>query len=368
MVLATSPSNGATLSRQPEGQVDLDRLSAFVGKSVGDFGALVNGALVVVGDRLGLYRAMADGRPTTAAELAQRTSTDSRYVEEWLKAQATGGYVVHEGEGRYRLPPEHAVALTDETSPAFVVGGFQLGLASVRSTDTLTEAFRTGAGIAWGAHDADLFPGCERLFGPSYRTFLASAWLPALDGVHDRLVAGASVADVGCGYGTSTIIMAQAYPRSRFMGFDAHPGSVAAARQAAEEAGLGDRVQFEVRLAQDIPGTYDLATVCDALHDMGDPVGAARHLRSVLAPGGTLMIVEPVAGDDVDDNMNPIGAAYYAFSTFLCTAGSRSQPVGLALGAQAGERRLRQVLAEAGFGHVRRVADSPLNMVIEARP
>jgi len=368
MALATSPSTHApTTQRTPE-ELDLDRLSAFVGKAVGDFGALVNGALVVIGDRLGLYRAMVDGQPVTPVELAQRTGTDVRYVEEWLNAQAAGGYVTHDAEGRYRLPREHGVALTDETSPAFVVGGFQLGLASVRSSDTLTEAFRTGSGIGWGAHDADLYPGCERLFGPSYRAFLASTWIPALDGVHDRLVAGARVADIGCGYGTSTIVMAQAYPRSTFTGFDPHPGSVAAARRAGEEAGLGVRVRFEVAAGHEVPGTYDLVTVCDALHDMGDPVGAARHLRSALATDGTLMVVEPLAGDAVDDNLHPVGAAYYAFSTFLCTAGSRSQPVGLALGAQAGERRLREVLTAAGFGHVRRVADSALNMVLEARP
>lgn len=355
-------------AKAPEPQVDMDRLHAFVGKAVADFGTFVNGALVVIGDRLGLYRAMADGAPITADELARRTGTTPRYVTEWLNAQASSGYIVHEGDGRYRLPPEQAMALTDENSPAFVVGGFQVGLASVRSTDALTDAFRSGAGIGWGAHDAELYPGCERLFGPSYRNFLASAWIPALDGVHDRLTAGATVADIGCGYGTSTLTMAKAYPNSAFVGFDPHAGSVEAARLAAHEAGVADRVSFQVASAAEVDGTYDLVTVCDALHDMGDPVGAARHLRSTLAAGGTLMVVEPIAGDGVDDNTNPVGAAYYAFSTFLCTPGSLSQPVAAALGAQAGERRLREVLADAGFGHVRRVAESPLNMVLEARP
>lgn len=348
--------------------IDTDRLMAFVGKAIGDFGALVNGALVVVGDRLGLYRAMAGAGAITAAELAARSGTTERYVREWLDAQATGGYVLYEGDGRYRLPAEHAIALTDETSPAFVVGGFQVGLASARSADTLTDAFRSGAGIGWGDHDPDLYPGCERLFGPSYRAFLATTWIPALEGVEDQLRAGASVADVGCGHGTSTIVMAQAYPQSTFVGFDAHSGSVEAARRAAHEAGLDDRVRFEVATAHEFPGTYELVTICDALHDLGDPAGAAVHARSALAGDGTLMVVEPLAADRLEDNQNPVSAAYYAFSNFLCTPGSLSQDVGTALGAQAGERRLRDVLTGAGFSSVRRVAESPLNMVLEAKP
>ena len=349
-------------------EVDVDRLMGFVGKAIGDFGALVNGALVVVGDRLGLYRAMKDAGPITAHELATRTGTSERYVREWLAAQATGGYLEYDGEGRYRLPPEHAIALTDENSPAFVVGGFQLGLASARSADTLTDAFRSGEGIGWGAHDPDLYPGCERLFGPSYRAFLASTWIPALEGVEERLQAGAAVADVGCGYGTSTIVMAQAFPRSTFVGFDPHPGSVEAATKAAQDAGVSDRVRFEVATAQDFDGTYDLVTMCDALHDMGNPAGAVAHARSALADGGTLMVVEPLAGDRLEDNLNPVSAAYYAFSNFLCTPGSLSQEIGLALGAQAGERRLSEILTGAGFSSVRRVTESALNMVIEAKP
>jgi SAM-dependent methyltransferase len=349
-------------------EIDTDRLMGFVGKAITDFGALVNGALVVIGDRLGLYRALADAGPITPAELAARTGTNERYIREWLDAQTSGGYIVAEGAGRYRLPAEHAIALTDENSPAFVVGGFQLGLASVHSTDRLTEAFRTGQGIAWGEHHADLYPGCERLFGPSYRAFLASAWIPSLDGVEDRLRAGATVADLGCGFGTSTIVMAQAYPQSTFVGFDPHPASVEAAAKAAADAGVGDRVRFDVATAQDFPGTYDLVAMCDALHDMGDPTGAAVQARSALADGGTLMVVEPLAGDRIEDNQNPVSAAYYAFSNFLCTPGSRSQAVGAALGAQAGERRLREILASAGFSSVRRVAESPLNMVLEAKP
>ncbi|MGI8829529.1 MAG: class I SAM-dependent methyltransferase [Candidatus Limnocylindria bacterium] len=363
-----TPSSTPVDSSPPAAEIDTDRLMAFVGKAVGDFGALANGALVVIGDRLGLYRAMADAGRITHDELAARSGIHPRYAREWLNAQATAGYVTYEGDGSYSLPREHAVALTDETSPAFVVGGFQVGLASIRSSDELTDAFRTGAGIGWGAHDADLYPGCERLFGPSYRAFLASTWIPALDGVHERLLAGGSVADIGCGYGTSTIVMAQGYSNATFTGFDPHAGSVEAARRAAEREGVADRVRFETAAADSFAGTYDLITFCDALHDMGDPVGAARHARSALSAGGTLMVVEPLAADRLEDNHNPIGAAYYAFSNFLCTPGSLSQDVGLALGAQAGEARLRDVLGNAGFGSVRRVAESPLNMVLEARP
>lgn len=340
----------------------------FVGKAIGDFGALVNGALVVVGDRLGLYRAMAGAGPVTPAQLATRTGTAERYVREWLNAQSSGGYLTYEGDGRYALPAEHAIALTDENSPAFVVGGFQLGLASARSADRLTKAFRSGDGIGWGEHDADVYPGCARLFGPSYRTFLASTWIPALEGVQEKLQAGARVADIGCGFGTSTIVMAQAYPGSTFVGFDPHPASIQAAREAALDAGLGDRVRFEVASAQAFPGTYDLVTICDALHDMGDPAAGAAHARAALASGGTLMVVEPLAGDRVEDNQNPVSAAYYAFSSFLCTPGSLSQEVGAALGAQAGEQRLRKIITDAGFSSVRRVAESPLNMVLEAKP
>lgn len=345
-----------------------DRLMAFVGKAIGDFGALVNGALVVVGDRLGLYRAMADGEPVTPRELADRTGTAERYVREWLNAQTSSGYVTYEGDDRYVLPAEHALALTDETSPACVIGGFQLGLASVRSADRLTDAFRTGAGIGWGEHNEDLYPGCERLFGPSYRAFLASTWIPALDGVEAKLRTGGSVADVGCGFGTSTLVMAEAFPAAQFVGFDPHRGSVEAARDRAAEAGLSERVRFDVATAQDFPGNYDLVTFCDALHDMGDPAGAAARAYAALKPGGTFMVVEPLAGDRVEDNQNPVSRAYYAFSNFLCTPGSLSQEVGAGLGAQAGERKLREIITGAGFATVRRVAESPLNMVFEAKP
>jgi hypothetical protein len=256
--------------------LDHDKVMAFVGKSIGDFGAMLNGALAVVGDRLGLYKAMADGVARTSAELAAETGTSERYLREWLAAQAGGGFVTYEGDGRYALPAEHALALTDESSPACVIGGFQLALASVHSTDRLTEAFRSGAGIGWGEHDQDLYPGCERFFGPSYRNFLTTSWIPALDGLEAKLAAGATVADVGCGRGASTLTMAAAYPNSRFVGFDAHPGSIEAARKHAADAGLTDRVSFEVATAQQFPGTYDLVTICDALHDMGDRPAPSR--------------------------------------------------------------------------------------------
>jgi FkbM family methyltransferase len=348
--------------------MDEQRLMAFVGKAIGDFGALLNGALVVIGDRLGLYRALADGAPRTAGELAAQTRTNERYIREWLNAQVGGGFVTYEGDGRYSLPAEHAVALTDESSPACVIGAYQLALASVHSTDRLTEAFQTGQGIGWGEHHADVYPGCERFFGPSYRNFLATEWIPALDGVADKLRNGASVADVGCGHGVSTLAMAAAYPESRFVGFDPHPDSVDAARKRAAEEGLTDRVSFQVAAAQDFPGSYDLVTICDALHDMGDPAGAAAHARTALNPGGTLMVVEPLAGDSVESNQNPVSTAYYAISNFLCTPSSLSQAVGAGLGAQAGEARLSEILRGAGFSSVRRAAEGPINMVLEARP
>ncbi len=364
----TAPTSERVATGEPASELDTDRLMAFVGKAVGDFGALVNGALVVIGDRLGFYRTLGDAGALTPDELAERTGTQARYAREWLNAQATAGYVTYEGDGRYRLPAEHAVALTDETSPAFVVGGFQLGLASVRSADTLTEAFRTGAGIGWGEHDADLYPGCERLFGPSYRAFLASAWIPALDGVHDRLLAGGTVADIGCGYGTSTIVMAQAYPASRFIGFDPHPGSVEAARLAAEQAGVADRVRFEVAAADGFAGRYDLVCFFDALHDMGDPVGALVRAREALAADGAVMLIEPFAGDRVEDNLTPVGRLFYAASTLVCTPNGIAQGNQPVLGAQAGEAALRDVLAQAGFTRVRRTAQTPFNMVLDARP
>lgn len=345
-----------------------EQLMAFVHRAVGDVGTILNGAMVVIGDRLGLYRAMAGRDPVTPAELAAATGTDERYLREWLAAQAAAGYVTHAGDGRFRLPNEPAIALTDETSPACVIGAFELAVASLQATDRITEAFRTGAGMPWGDHHRGVHQGCERFFRPGYLNNLVSGWLPGLDGVVDALEAGARVADVGCGHGASTLTMAAAFPRSTFTGYDGHAASIDVARQRAAGAGLADRVTFEVATAKDLTGPFDLVCFFDCLHDMGDPVGALGTVRSALADGGTIMLVEPMAGDTLDENLNPVGATYYAFSTLLCTPGSRSQEVGAALGAQAGEARLREVAAAAGIDHVRRVAETPFNMVLELRP
>lgn len=342
-------------------------LMDFVFKAVGDLGALVNGSLVAIGDKLGLYRAMAGHGPVTAADLASQTGLAERYLQEWLSAQAANGYVHYDGDGRFSLPEEHAIALTDEASPACVIGGFQMGVASVHATEKLTEAFRTGQGVGWGEHNHELFEGCERFFGPSYTSFLTSTWIPAMDGVAAKIEAGARIADVGCGQGASTRLLAAAYPNSTVVGIDPHTSSLEAARKEAADAGLGTNLSFELGTAQDFEGQYDLVCFFDALHDMGDPVGACRHVLDQLSPDGALLIVEPNAGDRVEDNLNPVGAAYYGFSTLLCTPNSLSQDVGAALGAQAGEARLREVVIGAGFGSLRRVAETPFNIILEAR-
>jgi SAM-dependent methyltransferase len=350
--------------------VDGDKLMGFVFRAVDEIGATLNTALVVMGDRLGFYRALAGAGPLTPVELAGRTGTAERYVREWLNAQAAGGYVeYHPDSGRYTLPAEHAVALTDESSPAYLPGFFQIALGSVHDSPRITEAAKTGAGIGWHDHVHDVHEGCERFFRPGYNANLVPAWLPALDGVVGKLQRGARVADVGCGHGASTIVMAKAFPASTFTGSDYHEGSIRTARERAEEAGVTDRVSFEVAPAASYSGRgYDLVTMFDCLHDMGDPVGAARHAHESLASDGTWMIVEPAAGDRVEDNLNPVGRAYYSFSTLLCTPASLSQDVGLALGAQAGEARIRDVVTSAGFSRFRRVSETPFNLVYEARP
>jgi SAM-dependent methyltransferase len=350
--------------------IDEAKVEAFVGQVLGELGATINAALVTIGDELGLYRELAAAGPLSAAELAERTGTSERYVREWLNAQAAGGYVTYDaGERRYTLPPEHAAVLADPTSPFFMPGAFQLMLGSAKDEPRIREAFRSGAGVGWHELNDGVLVGCERLFQPGYAAHLVSRWIPALDGVEAKLRAGATVADVGCGHGSSTLLMAAAFPDSTFVGFDYHEGSVAKARQRAEEAGLGERVRFETAAAAGFPGAgYDLVTMFDCLHDMGDPVGAARHVRGALAPDGTWMVVEPFAGDRVEDNLNPVGRIYYAASTLLCTPASLSQEVGLALGAQAGEARLRDVVTSAGFGRFRRAAETPFNLVLEARP
>jgi len=350
--------------------IDLKKLEAFVFRAVDEVGATLNTALVVMGDKLGLYRALTEAGALTPAELAERTGTAERYVREWLNAQAAGGYVEYDPEsGRYTLPPEQALALTDSESPAYLPGFFQIALGSVNDSPRITEAARTGDGFGWHEHVHDVFEGCERFFRPGYNANLLPAWLPALDGVVEKLERGALVADVGCGHGSSTILMAKAFPNSSFVGSDYHDGSIETARARAQEAGVADRVRFEIAPAAAYPGEgYDLVTMFDCLHDMGDPAGAARHVRETLAPDGTWMIVEPAAGDRVEDNLNPVGRAYYGFSTLLCTPASLSQEVGLALGAQAGEARIRDVVVGSGFSRFRRAAETPFNLVFEARP
>jgi SAM-dependent methyltransferase len=349
--------------------IDEQKLGAFMNQVIGELGATVGAALVVIGDQLGLYKAMAGAGAITSAQLADRTSTAERYVREWLNAQAAGGYVTYDPATRsYTLPAEHALALADESSPFFVCGAFQGFTSLVRDEPKIREAFKSGAGVGWHEHSHDLFEGTERFFRTGYNTHLVGSWLPALDGVEGKLRGGARVADVGCGLGASTILMAKAYPKSEFIGFDYHAESIEAARGRAEDAGVTDRVRFEVAPASGFSGTYDLVCMFDCLHDMGDPVGAARQVRQALAPDGTWMIVEPMAGDRVEDNLNPVGRAYYGFSTFLCTPASLSQEVGLALGAQAGEARIGDVVSGGGFARFRRAAETPFNLVFEARP
>jgi SAM-dependent methyltransferase len=353
-----------------QASVDADKLMQFVFRAVDEVGATLNAALVVMGDKLGLYRALAGSGGLSAAELAERTGTAERYVREWLNAQAAGGYVAYDASsGRYSLAPEQTVALTDADSPAYLPGFFQIAIGSVLDSPRITEAARSGAGVGWHEHGHDVHEGCERFFRPGYNANLIDGWLPALDGVVEKLERGARVADVGCGHGASTILMAQAFPESRFTGTDYHPGSIDTARERARQAGVDGRVAFAPEPAAGYAGTgYDLVTMFDCLHDMGDPVGAARHVLQTLAADGTWMIVEPNAGDRVEDNLNPIGRAYYGFSTLLCTPASLSQEVGLALGAQAGEARIRDVVTGAGFTRFRRVAETPFNAVFEVRP
>ncbi len=356
----------STAAPQP---LDQMKLHEFVMRAVGEMGAAMNAALIVIGDKLGLYKAMSGAGPMTSAELAKKTGTAERYVREWLASQAAGGFVTYDAaSGKYTLPPEQALALADETSPVFLPGFFEVVAACVKDEPKITDAFRSGKGVGWHEHDHGLFAGTERFFRPNYRAHLISEWIPALDGVEAKLKAGAKVADVGCGLGTSTILMAQAYPKSTFVGFDYHDGSIKMAREAAAKAGVGDRVKFEVAKAKDYPGKgFEFVAFFDCLHDMGDPEGAAKHVKESMAPDGTWMIVEPFAHDKLEDNLNPIGRVYYAASTMLCTPASLSQEVGLALGAQAGEGRLSKILKAAGFSRVRRAAETPFNIVLEAR-
>ena len=355
-------------TQSPAQAVDEEKLTQFLGKVINDFGAALSSGLVYIGQKLKLYHAMAGAGPLTPAELAQRTGTVERYVREWLINQASGGYVEYDpATGRYVLPPEQAVALTDETSPFFVGGGFYVVKAMLQSQARIAEAFQKGGGMLWGEHDPDLFIGTERFFRPGYATHLTAEWIPALTGAEAKLKAGASVADVGCGHGASTIIVAQAYPKSRFIGFDNHEPSIQRARHAAREAGFADRVQFEVAQASAFPGArYDLICFFDCLHDMGDPVGAAKRASQTLATDGSVLIVEPMAGNTVEENLNPIGRTFSAASTLCCTANSMALG-GAALGAVATDQAIRDTVMAGGLTQFRRATQTPFNRIFEAR-
>ena len=353
----------------PPPALDEGRLNALLGQAVVEFGATVNAALVAIGDRLGLYRELAAGGPMSSSELAERTGTAERYVREWLNAQAASGWVDYDAEsGHYAMSLEQSLMFAQPDSPAFVGGAFQLALGSAESREHIAEAFTTGTGFGWHEHHHDVFDGCRRFFEPGYHANIVQSWIPALDGVHEKLTAGGRIADIGTGQGASAIIMATAYPNATVDASDLHDGSIEEARRLAAAAGVDDRARFTVAAADALPGDgYDLVTSFDCLHDMGDPVAVARAVRAALAPDGAWMIVEPRAGDTVAENLNPVGRAYYAFSTLLCTPSSLAQEGGLALGAQAGEARLREVLGAAGFTTVRRAAETPFNLVLEAR-
>jgi SAM-dependent methyltransferase len=350
--------------------IDEAKLEEFMGKAVTDMGAIISAPLFVIGEKLGLYKAMAGAGPLSSQEVAERAGVAERSVREWLGNQAAGGYINYDPQSdRYELPDEHALALADEESPFYILGVYDSIASLYADEDRILEAFRSGRGMGWHEHDHRLFRGTERFFRPGYRANLVNEWIPALEGVQEKLERGAKVADIGCGHGASTVIMAQAFPNSEFIGFDYHDASIERAREAAEEAGVGDRASFAVASAKDYPGTdYDLVCVFDCLHDMGDPVGASAHIHESLAPDGTWMIVEPFAGDSVQENLNPVGRVFYGASTVICTPASLAQEVGLALGAQAGEARLAEVIKEGGFSTVRRATETPFNLVLEARP
>jgi SAM-dependent methyltransferase len=351
-------------------EVNEDRLNSFMGKMIGDVGAAMSASLMLLGDKLGLYKALAKGGPMDPAALAKATGTSERYIREWLSAQAASGYVEYDSaSGKFSMLPEQILALADEDSPVFLGAVGSLVCATFLDEPKISEAFKTGKGVGWNKRSECLFCGTARFFRTSYKHYLVQEWLPALDGVVDKLKRGANVADVGCGHGVSTRLMAEAFPNSTFYGFDYHDGSIEAARKAASEAGLSGRVHFDVHSAKTFPAHgYDLVCFFDCLHDMGDPVGALRHTRSTLADDGTCLLIEPFAKDRLEDNLNPVGRVYYAASTMVCTPASLDQEVGLALGAQAGEARLREVAQQGGFTRFRRAAETPFNLILEARP
>ena len=348
--------------------VDETKLQELIGKLLGDAGAAMGIGLVLLGDKFGLYKTLAAAGPLTPAELASRTGTAARYVSEWAAAQAASGYINFDSATeRFSISPEQALVFADENGPAFFPAMFEIAAAAARDLPKVEAAFSTGGGVGWHERDACLFRGTERFFRPGYAMHLVSEWIPALEGVKEKLERGAHVADVGCGHGASTVLLARAFPKSRFSGFDYHGPSIERARELAREGGVVDRVTFERASAKEFPGTYDLITFFDCLHDMGDPRGAAAHVRAALRPDGTWMIVEPFAGDRIADNLNPVSRLFYAASTQICVPASLSQEVGLALGAQSGENRLREVILSGGFSRVRRATATPFNMVLEAR-
>jgi SAM-dependent methyltransferase len=350
--------------------VDQEQLEEFIGRFAGDFAAALHAVTVVVGDKLGLYRALAEAGPTDSAGLAVATGCDARLVEEWLKAQYVSGYCSYSAQtGTYWLTPEQAAVLADPTSPTFMVGSMTIAVANAKDEEKVRDAFTTGNGLGWHEHHHDLFHGTERLFKPGYMANLVSQWIPALDGVDEKLRSGGTVADLGCGHGASTVLLAQEFPEATVVGFDYHQASIDIARKRAAEAGVADRVRFEAASAQDFPGgNYDLVCIFDALHDMGDPMRAARHIREALADDGTWLLVEPMAGDTLADNLNPVGRIFYSASTCICTPSAQSQPGGYALGAQVPETTWRELLADAGFTRFRRAAETPFNRIFDVRP
>lgn len=349
--------------------VNEEKLNEFMGKLVGDLGGAASAVMVLVGDRLGLYRAIAETGAVTPAELAKKTGTAERYIREWLGNQAASGYINYDLKSqKYSLSPEQKMALADEGSPAFFAGAFQVMAAMHKAVPKLINNFKTGGGMDWGEHDPQLFEGTERFFRPGYVANLVQNWIPALEGVEEKLSKGGKVADIGCGFGASTIVMAKAFPNSKFYGFDYHAPSIEAAKERAKQAGVADRITFEVAKSTDYPGKdYDLVAHFDCLHDMGDPVGAARHVKETLKKDGTWMIVEPFAGDHVHDNLNPVGRVFYAASTCICVPASLASN-GPALGAQAGEGRLKEVVTKGGFTKFRRATETPFNLILEAKP
>jgi SAM-dependent methyltransferase len=350
-------------------EVDEARLHEFLGQAVTDMGAALNGVLVMLGDRLGLWQALHGAGPLRTAQIAERSGVRERYVREWAAAQAASGYLEYDAEAdTFELPPEQALAFADEGSPVYLLGGYSLVSSTYKDRERIAERFRDGDGFGWHEHDAELFRGTEQFFRPGYRAHLVPEWIPALDGVTEKLQRGGRVADVGCGHGVSSVLIAQAFPHAQVRGFDYHEASIERARELAAEEGAGN-ARFEVAAGKDFPGgDYDLVCFFDCLHDMGDPVGVMRHVREALDEDGTVMLVEPFAADSLGENLNPVGRMYYAASTLICTPSSLNQEVALGLGAQAGEQRLAEVAAEAGFSRFRRAIETPFNIVLEARP